>query len=129
MVVASQRSPSSIILVTHSPAFACRCVWLVLHYTTDAAKAATSFDVLIQAFEDPKMRDLAKRAGGEFRYVVPRADRRLADKIADVAFVRADSPLARPPAGWHGFSINDLNKGRKKGCLYVVWRTVSTNSW
>ncbi|GJE96972.1 hypothetical protein PsYK624_131820 [Phanerochaete sordida] len=106
-----------------------KCVWLVPHYTTDAAKAATSFDVLVQAFEDPKLRDLAKRAGGEFRYVVPRADRRLADKIADVAFVRADAPLARPPASWHGFSINDLNKGRKKGCLYVVWRTASTNSW
>lgn len=106
-----------------------KCVWLVPLYTTDTSKAATSFDVLIQAFEDPKLKDLAKRAGGEFRYVIPRADRKVTDKIVDVGFVRSDVPLSRPPSGWHGFCINDLNKGRKKGCLYILWKTMSTASW
>lgn len=106
-----------------------RFVWFVPVFTTDVAKAATSFDVLIQAFEDSKLADLAKRAGGDFRYVVPRADRKLPEKIVEVGVVRSDVPLTRPPSGWHGYCFNDLSKGRKKGCLYVVWKTVSTNSW
>ena len=108
---------------------AVRFIWLVPIFTTDTARAATSFDVLIQSYEDPKLNDLARRAGGDFRYVVPCADRKVSDKIIEVGILRADKPLARPPAGWHGYSVNDLNKGRKKGCLYVVWKTASTGSW
>ncbi|KIP01434.1 hypothetical protein PHLGIDRAFT_80597, partial [Phlebiopsis gigantea 11061_1 CR5-6] len=104
-------------------------IWLVPIYTTDVARAATSFDVLIQSYEDPKLNDLARRAGGDFRYVVPRADRKLSDKIVEVGILRSDKPLGRPPPGWHGYCVNDLNKGRRKGCLYVVWKSASTGSW
>lgn len=98
-------------------------------YTADVSKAATSFDVLIQPFADPKLADLAQGAGGDFRYVVPRAARGVADKVTEVALFRAEKPIARPPPGWQGYCINDLNKGRKKGHVYVVWKTASTNSW
>lgn len=107
-----------------------RFIWIVPVYTTDVSKAATSFDVLIQSYEDPKLDDLAKRAGGDFRYIVPRADRKLPDKITEVALLRSEKPVSKPPAGWQGYSINDLNKGRwKPGCLYVIWKSVSTSSW
>ena len=107
----------------------CRPVWLVPVYTSDASKAATSFDVLIQPFCDPKMSDLAQGAGGDFRYVVPRAARSIAEKITEVALYKSEKPISKPPPGWHGYCVNDLNKGRKKGCLHLVWKTASTNSW
>lgn len=109
--------------------FCDRFIWLAPVYTTDVSKAATSFDVLIQTYEDPKLDDLAKRAGGDFRYVIPRADRKLSEKIVEVGLLRTDKPLSKPPSGWQGYCINDLNKGRRKGCLYVVWKTTSTGSW
>lgn len=108
-----------------------RFAWLVPKFTTDPSRAATSFDVLIQSFEDPKLSDLAKGAGGDFRYVAPRADRKVSEKIISVAIFRSDKPITRPPAGWTGYAINDLNKARKKGCggLYLVWKTTNVNSW
>ncbi|EKM52217.1 uncharacterized protein PHACADRAFT_164147 [Phanerochaete carnosa HHB-10118-sp] len=106
-----------------------KCVWLVPVYTTDITKAATSFDMLVQAFEDPKFNDLARRTGGEFRYIVPRADRKQSEKIVEVGFARSDAPLERPPTGWQGYCVNDVNKGRRKRCVYIAWKTVSTNSW
>lgn len=107
-----------------------RRVWLVPVYTTDVAKAATSFDVLIQPYQDTKLADLAKGAGGEFRYVVPRADRKLATKIVEVGLVRSERPVRAVPTGWDGFSVINILNGRpKKGFLHLVWKTASTNSW
>jgi hypothetical protein len=106
-----------------------RPAWLVPIYTADASKAATSFDVLIQPFSDPKLSDLAQGAGRDFRYIIPRAARNLSEKVTEVAMFKSEKPISRPPTGWQGYCINDLYKGRKKDHLYIVWKTVPTNSW
>ncbi|KAI0686948.1 hypothetical protein BC835DRAFT_428986 [Cytidiella melzeri] len=104
-------------------------VWLVPIFTTEPAKAATSFDVLIQPYQDSKFNDLAKGAGGEFRYVVPRADRKLPSKIVEVGLVRSDRPVKSAPFGWDGYSVINILNGRPNGFLHLVWKTASTNSW
>ena len=106
-----------------------RRVWLVPVYTTEPAKAATSFDILIQPYQNSKFSDLAKGSGGEFRYVVPRADRKLSSKIVEVALVRSDRPVKATPSGWDGYSVIDILNGRARGFLHLVWKTASTNSW
>ncbi|KAI0799740.1 hypothetical protein BC629DRAFT_195320 [Irpex lacteus] len=107
-----------------------KSVWLVPVYTTDAAKAATSFDVLIQPYQDPKLNNLAKGdSGGEYRYVVPRADRKLAGKIVEVGLVRSERPVKAAPSGWDGYSVVNILSGRPKSFLHLVWKTASTNSW
>lgn len=106
-----------------------RCVWLVPVYTTEVTKAATSFDVLIQPYQDTKLDDLAKGAGGEFRYIVPRSDRKLERKIVEVGLVRSERPVRSVPSGWDGYSVINIFNGRPKGHLHIVWKTASTNSW
>lgn len=104
-------------------------MWLVPVYTANESRAATSFDVLIQPSSDPKLSDLAQGKGSDCRYVVPRTARTLPDKVTDIGLFRSDKPISKPPVGWNGYCINDLYKGRKKGHLYIVWKTASTNSW
>ena len=44
-------------------------MWLEPVYTYNSAEAATSFDILIQENEKPGWYDLAKGAGGNYRYL------------------------------------------------------------
>ena len=107
-----------------------RPVWLVPVYTTESTKAATSFDFLIQPYQNPKLNHLAKgESGGEYRYVVTRADRKLANKIIEVGLVRSERPVKSVPSGWDGYSVINILSGRHKSHLHLVWKTVSTNSW
>ena len=107
-----------------------RPVWLVPVFTTEPSKAATSFDILIQPYQDPKLSNLAKGdSGGEYRYVVPRADRKLASKIIEVGLIRSERPVKSAPSGWDGYSVVNILSGRSKSFLHLVWKTASTNSW
>ncbi len=75
------------------------------------------------------MDDLAKGAGGDFRYIVARSDKKVGDKITQVMLFRSETSTSAPPVGWNGITTPDLNQGRQKGYLYLIWKTVSTNSW
>ena len=106
-----------------------RHVWLKPVFTIDPTRAATAFDVLIQPYQDSKLSNLAKGTGNEFRYVVPRADRKLANKIVEVGLLRSERPVKSAPSGWDGYSVVNILNGRSKSFLHLVWKTVSTNSW
>jgi len=69
-----------------------RFVWLVPEYTTKIEDAVTGFDVFIGAADSRP--DLAKGAGGAFRYLVPVKNPRVATKITEVALIGG------PPRRW-----------------------------
>ena len=75
-MVESEHSPSSApvlpctvyILTRFSPR---RYVWLVPRYTTEWSAAAVRFELVIQGGANGSLQDLAKGAGGDFRYLIP----------------------------------------------------------
>ena len=99
-----------------------RFVWLVPHYTEDARGAATGFEVIIQGDSDPSLQDLAKGAGGDYRYLKIETDVTQERKVTQVTLLRQDSALTKVPEGWDGTTI-DINKGRGKTYLYLIWKT------
>ena len=100
-----------------------RYVWLVPEYDATPADAITSFDIVIESFADPNLDDLAKGAGGDYRYIIPARDPREPRKVTQVILLRSDSAIDGIPAGWSGKTI-DINKGRGKTYLYLVWKSV-----
>ncbi|KAI0087495.1 hypothetical protein BDY19DRAFT_892966, partial [Irpex rosettiformis] len=97
-------------------------VWLVPEYTTDSSSAANSFSITIQSIADLAFDDLAKGAGGDFRYLQPKLDTKMRVKITEVQLLRSDAHVKTPPVGWHGIS-NDINFGRQRTHLYVIWKS------
>lgn len=100
-----------------------RYVWLVPVYTEDASSAATGFDIVIQSESNPALDDLAKGAGGDYRYLLLRTDAQQEKKVTQVVLFRSDSAIGHVPNGWDGMTT-DINKGRGKTYLYLVWKTV-----
>lgn len=98
-----------------------RHVWLVPNYTTDRRSAANFVDVFIQSKADPAKCDVAKGAGGKFRYVVPRIDTAPELLITKAALLRSASAVTTAPDGYAGISA-DINRDRGGDCLYVVWK-------
>ena len=101
-----------------------RYVWLVPQYTTEPHRAATGFEIVIQGGQDPALDDLAKGAGGDFRYLLPMQDITQKRKVVQVVLRRQDQDLHRTPDGWDGRTI-DINKNRGKTFLYLLWKTAS----
>ena len=99
-----------------------RYVWLVPHYTEDANAAVTGFEIIIQGGADPALDDLAKGAGGDYRYLLPATDVTKETKVTQVTLLRLDQALGTTPSGWDGSTI-DINKGRGKTYLYLLWKT------
>ena len=99
-----------------------RYVWLVPVYTEDVGSAATGFDIVIQGESNPALDDLAKGAGGDYRYLLPRTGGQQDKKVTQVVLFRSDNAIDRVPNGWDGMTI-DINKGRGKTYLYLVWKT------
>ncbi|KAK7690845.1 hypothetical protein QCA50_005947 [Cerrena zonata] len=103
--------------------FGGKYVWLVPQYTEDVGSAATGFDIVIQGESDPALDDLAKGAGGDYRYIIPRTNQQEERKVTQVILLRRDSSIGQVPAGWDGITI-DINKGRGKTFLYLAWKTI-----
>ena len=104
--------------------FPFRYVWLVPRYTRTAAHAATAFDFVGQGEHNGRHSDLAKGAGGDFRYLIPVPSARVRGKIVKCGLLRSESYVPLEEAkrlGWTGMSI-DLNQGKKGDYLYVVWK-------
>jgi hypothetical protein len=94
-------------------------------YTHNSAAAATSFDFMNQSSGNEKYSDLAKGAGGDWRYLIPVYDPRQKSKITECALLRASSGLSVGDIrklGWTNMSA-DINKGRQGDWLYLVWKT------
>jgi hypothetical protein len=66
-----------------------RYVWLVPVYTLEATQAATSFEIRIQGSGIGGKDDLAKDAGGDWRYIFTIQDSRQLRKIVEVKLFRS----------------------------------------
>lgn len=97
-------------------------MWLVPEYTTDPNSAAIAFQISVQSIADLAFDDLAKGAGGDYRYLAPRYDAKVRTKVTEVQLLRSGAPVKAPPAGWQGIS-NDVNVGRQRTYLYVIWKS------
>ncbi|KAL4744284.1 hypothetical protein BDW72DRAFT_98836 [Aspergillus terricola var. indicus] len=97
-------------------------VWLVPRYNFETDNAVSNIRVIIQGDPDSGYVDLAKGAGGDYRYL--RLERDGGSKIQEVRLLRrndeADFAAVRA-LGFDGLS-SDINKGRGGDFLYVVWK-------
>jgi hypothetical protein len=82
------------------------------------------FEIVIQSKPDPSLDDLAKGAGGDYRYLIISNIASNPKKIVNVSLLRSDSGVPQPPSGWDAMTI-DINKGRGKTYLYLIWTTVT----
>ncbi|OTA65850.1 hypothetical protein K449DRAFT_403327 [Hypoxylon sp. EC38] len=102
-------------------------VWLVPVYTLDPDEAATSFNIIIQSNPVEGWKDLAKGAGGSYRYIRAAQDSSVSNKAIDLALVRTEDAapardiLARLGPNWDGAS-RDINENRGGAYLYFAWQ-------
>ncbi|KAG5644039.1 hypothetical protein DXG03_009191 [Asterophora parasitica] len=89
--------------------FAGEFVWLVPKYTTNTKEALTRFDFVNQGAHDDRYDDLAKGAGGNYRYLVPVNDGSNL-LITKAALLRSDNSTSKP-SGWDAKTY-DINAGR-----------------
>ena len=72
-----------------------RYVWLVPVYTCDTHDASTSCSICIQTFPITGGDDLAKGAGGDYRYLFTHHDKRQNVKILEVKLLRSVYAISR----------------------------------
>lgn len=101
--------------------FGGRHVYIKPILTANALEAATGFDLAIrdQPYEGPnaRIKDLAKGAGGKYRYLVPKREPGKTP-IRQLWLWRADGRQA-PRLGWE--MTGDINKGRGGDYLLLEW--------
>ena len=68
------------------------------------------------------MDDLAKGAGGDFRYLKAVPDAKNASKIMALKLYRSNGPVWTFPAMYAGCT-GDINVNRGKTYLYLMWST------
>ncbi|KAK8144244.1 hypothetical protein G3M48_006127 [Beauveria asiatica] len=88
----------------------------------DSNQMVDNLWVEIRGNPDDKRDDLAKGAGGDYRYLALSNDMNATHFVTDVALWRTGEAHYNPPNGWHHKS-DDINKGRGGDYLYLVWRT------
>ncbi|KAM5536439.1 hypothetical protein V8D89_009875 [Ganoderma adspersum] len=86
-----------------------------------ASGSAVGFEIVIQGDADGSLKDLAKGAGGDFRYVLAIKDVTKEGKVTQVVLLRLEGALRGRPLGWVGNTI-DINKNRGKTFLYLLWK-------
>ena len=98
-------------------------------YTFDKSEAATAFELRIQGKGADGMSDLAKGAGGEWRYVRAVRDAREPRRVVEAQLVRSSTRLVPGDVAalmgsqsWEG-ARRDINDDRGGDWLYLVWRT------
>ncbi|KAK4224894.1 hypothetical protein QBC38DRAFT_531944 [Podospora fimiseda] len=107
-------------------------VWLVPVWTFEAKEAATGFEIRIQEKGMAGWKDLAKDAGGDYRYVAVVRDEYNPQKIVEAKLIRnGDQILAEKQVemlgkklgskGWVG-GVRDINEGRGGDWLYLAYR-------
>jgi hypothetical protein len=106
--------------------FGGKFVWLVPIWTTDRTKAATSVEIIAQKAENSNYEDLAKGAGGEYRYLKIFRDPTAGVGITRLRLLRTMSSTTLPSTrGWK-HCTGDINMRRKGDFLYLCWEAAST---
>ncbi|GIJ84625.1 hypothetical protein Asppvi_003474 [Aspergillus pseudoviridinutans] len=98
-------------------------VWLSARYGSGSSNKVSGIDIIIQADKDDRYDDLAKGAGGDYRYLNLRKDG--SKKIVNVALLRRKESVSFETVhqlGYDGYST-DINKGRGGDYLYLVWKS------
>jgi hypothetical protein len=96
----------------------------VPEYTIDRDKALTHIQVFVQDKSDSAYSDLAKGAGGQFRYLKTVANKENSRKITSVKLWRGDSaPSESILKRLQPNCTGDINYGRGGTYLYLFWRT------
>lgn len=67
--------------------------------------------------------DLARGAGGAYRFLVPVRDIRKDEKVVAAALVRAQQYHGAPPDGYNRIS-RDINDGRGGDYLHLAYKVV-----
>ncbi|KAI1346400.1 hypothetical protein F5Y01DRAFT_319767 [Xylaria sp. FL0043] len=101
-------------------------VWLVPEWTQDRDKAVTYFEVVITGSSQAGMSDLAKGAGGKYRYLVPQADVHIEKKLKRLALYRksnSEGPVHESDIKDRGYTdfSTDINAGRGGDYLHLIW--------
>ncbi|KAF8535215.1 hypothetical protein BDD12DRAFT_753239 [Trichophaea hybrida] len=109
--------------------FGGKYVWLVPEWTKVARDACTSFDVIIRDDGHPSSPpDLAKGAGGKFRFLYPVKDVRNAEKVVAMALLRSSNGGGSlDQAKGYSRLSEDLNRHRGEGFLHVVYKVSKFN--
>ncbi|KAM4055837.1 heat-labile enterotoxin alpha chain domain-containing protein [Hirsutella rhossiliensis] len=93
-------------------------VWIIPKYTVNRDDACSSFEVTVQDKEISGSNDLAKGAGGKFRYLTCKKDPEARQKIRRLALFRGtegiDGFLNKEYHGYTG-TTPDINVGRDDG--------------
>ncbi|CAL8126624.1 unnamed protein product [Orchesella dallaii] len=100
-------------------------VWLVARWTTKLDDAASGIQIVVQDNGNNNYMDLAKGAGGAFRYIKMRRDPYSKNKIIKIALYRTPEAEDNPCDGRWQFKTGDINWNRGKDYLYLVWNEAS----
>eukprot|EP01040_Poterioochromonas_malhamensis_P007445 gene7445-8030_t len=97
-------------------------VWLEAVWTAEVNQAATAFQFVKQGDADPNRpnEDLARGAGGSYRYLIPLIQPGFDKRIVEVKLFRS-SDVIRDFPGFDGHTT-DINEGRKGDYLYLGWK-------
>ncbi|XP_021950037.1 uncharacterized protein LOC110847405 [Folsomia candida] len=98
-------------------------IWLVPKWTSRLDQGLTSLRIELQNTEDKAFKDLAKGAGGLYRYLKTVKDVTVKKRISEVALWRTDKADEIPGGHpWEGCT-SDINQYRKKDYLYICWKS------
>ncbi|KAF7173580.1 hypothetical protein CNMCM5623_005787 [Aspergillus felis] len=92
-------------------------------YGSGSSNKVSGIDIIIQGDKDDRYDDLAKGAGGDYRYLNLRKDG--SKKIVNIALLRRKESVSFETVhqlGYDGYST-DINKGRGGDYLYLVWKS------
>uniref|UniRef100_T1IMR4 Uncharacterized protein n=1 Tax=Strigamia maritima TaxID=126957 RepID=T1IMR4_STRMM len=99
-------------------------VWLVPVWTTNPAEAATSIQVIIQDGNNGQYKDMAKGAGGSYRYVKMAHDSASNERITELKLWRTPDGGSKPSKNGWNYWTGDINANRGGDYLYICWQTV-----
>ncbi|RGP71958.1 hypothetical protein FSPOR_3073 [Fusarium sporotrichioides] len=97
-------------------------VWLIPHRAPRPNMMVNNIWTDIRGDNIDGRDDLAKGAGGDYRFFSWSNDMNANHFITDLALWRCGDSQSDPPAGWHG-KTGDINDRRGGDYLYLVWRT------
>lgn len=100
-------------------------VWLVAQWTTKLEERATGIEIAIQRRANNNYKDLAKGAGGQFRYIIIQRDTHRSEVITNIALYRRRNSRDTPTSSGWMHMTGDINRRRRGDYLYLCWNTES----
>ncbi|KAL3479833.1 hypothetical protein BJX99DRAFT_255269 [Aspergillus californicus] len=126
----NQKADNTIPVVSHGTnasadinnGFGGKFVWLIASYHNNHSTAISDIRIAITDNERSGEDDLARGAGGQFRYIEINHDG--GTKIAELRLLRSNEQATQAlinSLGYNGWS-NDINGGRGGDFLYLMWK-------